>query len=218
MGSEQHHSRATLDGAASSFGGLGERLRARRAASGVGVRELARRIGVSASLISQIETGKVQPSVNTLYAMVAELSGSFDELLFGESDVEPAVMSDTSGQTSAVVDADPPSPTIQRAAQRKSIELNHGVRWERLTRGSEPGVEFLYVVYESGAASAPPDDFQRHTGREWCYVISGALRVTIGPHDYVLNAGDSMTFDASLPHRLAGTDAQKAEAVWFLIR
>ena len=54
---------------------------------------------------------------------------------------------------------------------------------------SEPGVEFLYVIYEVGGASSPNDTFQRHSGHEWGYVISGELKVTIGFRDHVLEAG-----------------------------
>ena len=48
--------------------GVGPRLRARREERGVSLRELARRLGVSPSALSQIETGKSRPSVGTLYA------------------------------------------------------------------------------------------------------------------------------------------------------
>ena len=63
---------------------IGEQLRTRRHARGLSLRELADRMGVSASLISQIERGRANPSVSTLYAMVAELDVSLDELLFNE--------------------------------------------------------------------------------------------------------------------------------------
>ena len=63
---------------------IGEQLRARRHSRGLTLRELADRLGVSASLISQIERGRANPSVSTLYAMVAELDVSLDELLFNE--------------------------------------------------------------------------------------------------------------------------------------
>ena len=68
-------------GAAVRLGGerhvaLGERLREKRTERGLGLRELARRLDVSPSLVSQIETGKIQPSVRTLYAMVSELGVS----------------------------------------------------------------------------------------------------------------------------------------------
>src|SRR6478752_7663155 len=61
---------------------LGHRLRAAREQKSIGVRELARRLGVSASLISQIETGKTEPSINTLFAIVSELELSVNEIVF----------------------------------------------------------------------------------------------------------------------------------------
>src|SRR5215471_8764080 len=63
--------------------GLGPRLREARSAGGLSVRELARRVGCSASLISQIERGVSVPSVGVLYALATELGSSLDYLLFG---------------------------------------------------------------------------------------------------------------------------------------
>jgi quercetin dioxygenase-like cupin family protein/DNA-binding XRE family transcriptional regulator len=59
---------------------IGERLREERVRRGISVRGLARDIGVSASLISQIETDKSQPSVSTLYAITTALGISIEEL------------------------------------------------------------------------------------------------------------------------------------------
>ena len=66
----------------SALGIVGSRVREERLAQRIGVRELARRVGVSASLISQVELGKASPSVGTLYAIVNELGLSLDELFF----------------------------------------------------------------------------------------------------------------------------------------
>ena len=63
---------------------MGERLRAARTARGLSLRELAGRLAVSPSLISQIETGRSNPSVSTLYAIADELDVSLDELLFND--------------------------------------------------------------------------------------------------------------------------------------
>jgi transcriptional regulator with XRE-family HTH domain len=60
--------------------GVGAHLRARREEQGVSLRELARRLQISPSALSQIETGKSRPSVGTLYAIVSELRMSLDEL------------------------------------------------------------------------------------------------------------------------------------------
>ena len=64
--------------------GIGERLRTERTKAGISQRELARRLGLSASLISQLESGLSKPSVGTLYAIVTELDLSLDKLLRGD--------------------------------------------------------------------------------------------------------------------------------------
>ena len=62
---------------------VGSRLRAERERRGIGLRELARRVGVSPSLVSQIELDRVNPSVSTLYAIVTELGMTMSDV-FGE--------------------------------------------------------------------------------------------------------------------------------------
>src|SRR2546430_14769740 len=64
---------------------LGPRLRAIRLGKGIGLRELARRLELSPSAISQIETGKMQPSVRTLYAFASEFGVTVDEVLFDQA-------------------------------------------------------------------------------------------------------------------------------------
>lgn len=67
---------------------IGARLRAARRHQGVSVRGLAREIGVSASLISQIETDKSSPSVSTLYAITTALGISIEDLFGDDPDVD----------------------------------------------------------------------------------------------------------------------------------
>ena len=200
-----------------AYEGLGARLRARRDEVGISLRELGRRIGVSASLISQIETSKVQPSVATLYALVTELGGSFDHLLFGEPPLpaaEAALPASPADLLSTILTY-PRGPAVQRADNRKTIQFTEGVRWERLTQHSVPGAEFLYVVYEPGAESGPPTEYQRHSGREWCYVINGTLQLVVGFDEHELRAGDAITYDATVPHRLTNRGDEPVEMVWF---
>ena len=73
---------------------LGPRLRAIRLRRGIGLRELARRLDLSPSSISQIETGKIRPSVRTLYALASEFGVTVDEVLFNEP--PPAADADVS--------------------------------------------------------------------------------------------------------------------------
>ncbi len=184
---------------------IGEHLRARRHELGLSLRDLADRLGVSPSLISQIERGRANPSVSTLYQLVGELDVSLDELLFEERRPSGAAATPAAGGP------------IQRATTRHRIRLASGVIWERLTTESEPGVEFLYVVYEVGGASSPEDAFQRHNGHEWGYVLSGTLQVTVGFRQYLLEAGDSLSLDSTTPHRLANVGDTPVHAIWFVL-
>lgn len=182
---------------------IGEHLRARRHELGLSLRGLADRLGVSPSLISQIERGRANPSVSTLYQLVGELDVSLDELLF----------EDRRGPAAADLAGGP----IQRATERHRIRLASGVIWERLTTLSEPGIEFLYVIYEVGGASSPEDAFQRHNGHEWGHVLSGTLQVTVGFRQYLLEAGDSLSLDSTTPHRLANVGDTPVHAIWFVM-
>ena len=195
---------------------MGDRLREARRRHQLSLRTLAGRVGLSPSLISQVETGRAKPSVSTLYALANELDVSLDELLFNDR------RSDGSGRrpSEPALSAARPGPNgspVQRAGNRKVIRLASGVTWERLTTGSEPGVDFLYVIYEIGGASSPASAFQRHAGHEWGFVLSGTLGVTIGFEDHLLHAGDSMSIDSTIPHRLYNVADVPVHAIWFVL-
>ena len=194
---------------------MGEHLREARRARHLSLRDLAERLGVSPSLISQIETGRANPSVSTLYAIAAELDVSLDELLF--NDGRPFEAAPPPGHSDAPGGTLGGSSPIQRAADRHRIRLASGVLWQRLTTESEPGVEFLHVTYEVGGASSPEDAYQRHSGHEWGYVLSGTLEVRIGFDEYVLGAGDAISINSGMPHRLANIGDVPVEAIWFVL-
>ena len=69
---------------------IGARIRAQRSRRGMSLRALAREIGVSPSLISQIETDKSQPSVSTLYAISSALGVGVEDLMTLAGDGHPA--------------------------------------------------------------------------------------------------------------------------------
>ena len=197
---------------------MGERLREARQARNLSLRTLAERLGVSPSLISQIETGRANPSVSTLYAIAAELDVSLDELLFNDRRLPETVAPARPGVGAATTGGTMARGTARPARRRSpSIRLASGVNWERLTTLSEPGVEFLHVTYEVGGASSPPDAFQRHPGHEWGYVLSGRLQVRIGFEEYVLEPGDAISINSSIPHRLATLGDEPVHAIWFVL-
>jgi len=177
---------------------VGRELRAGRERAGLGLRELARRRGISASALSQIETGRSRPSVGTLYAIVTELDMSLDALF---------------SRRRAPLET--PRSVVQRGADRPAIELESGVRWERLTPAAEGPYDFLYLVYELGGASTSDGQLISHSGREYGLVLDGTLEVTVGDEVHLLEAGDSISFDSTIAHRLRNAGDEPAEAVWF---
>jgi transcriptional regulator with XRE-family HTH domain len=194
---------------------MGERLRAARRERGLSLRVLAERLGVSPSLISQIETGRANPSVSTLYAIAAELDVSLDELLFNDRRLPDLRRVDDMNPDSPMAAAI--APHVQRGSDRTSIRLASGVLWERLTTTSEPGVDFLYVTYEVGGASSPANEFQRHAGHEWGFVLSGTLGVAIGFDVVVLHPGDSISIDSGVAHRLYNAGDVPVHGIWFVL-
>jgi transcriptional regulator with XRE-family HTH domain len=181
---------------------VGHRLRTERERLGIGLRELARRVGVSPSLVSQIELDRVNPSVSTLYAIVTELGMTMSDV-FGEQPGERVVQRN--------------GGLAESPETRRVINLASGVRWERLTRDSDRDVEFLYVVYPVGAESCPANALMTHGGREYGYVTSGTLGVQVGFEEYELGPGGSIAFDSSSPHRLWTIGDEPVHAVWVVI-
>jgi transcriptional regulator with XRE-family HTH domain len=192
---------------------LGPRLRAIRLGRGIGLRELARRLDLSPSSISQIETGKMQPSVRTLYAFAEELGVTVDEVLFASGPVAPSTLPSAEAEPPTAPSAGP-GLAVQRAVDRPSITLNSGVTWERLMFWADEDVEFIEATYEPGGASGPPDGFVRHNGHEFGCVLEGTLRVVVGFDEFVLGPGDVITFPSSTPHRLSNDGADTVRAIW----
>ena len=193
---------------------LGAHLRAQREAAGISLRELARRLDVTPSLLSQVERGLAQPSVATLWAVVSELGLSLDALFAdgGAPGGEEPVR----------------RPIVQRAGERTAIDLEGGVRWERLTPSAtsiDPDVVFAFVTYAPGedagtahpAAASPPAaaGAARHRGTEYGYLISGRLAVEVGDESFELGPGDSIVFASETPHRFRAVGEEPTSAVWW---
>lgn len=222
---------------------VGSRVREERLRQKIGVRELARRVGVSASLISQVELGKASPSVGTLYAIVNELGLSLDELFFqqpggrrgrgrtdGDADDVPFA-GQVAADRSDVTVADPGheaghwgvellgrnvDPVVRRGSG-KVIQLATGVRWERLAPPTPQDVDFLEVAYQPSSESCPPDSLMRHAGHEYGHIIRGRMGVTVGFDTYELGPGDSVAFDSTMPHRLFTIGEEPVEAIWVVV-
>jgi transcriptional regulator with XRE-family HTH domain len=195
--------------------GLGPRLRLVRSSRQLSVRELARRVGCSASLISQIERGVSVPSVGVLYSLATELGSSLDYLLFGsgagpDADAAPAAIPDPKA-------AEPPPAIVQQGCDRRIIDLASGVRWERLTPQSEAMTDFLEVIYSPGGHSTDERRPLRHDGREYGLVINGTLTANVGFESYELGPRDSIAFDSSTPHEYLNKTGDVVRAIWVVV-
>ncbi|HET9672749.1 MAG TPA: helix-turn-helix domain-containing protein [Actinomycetota bacterium] len=189
---------------------IGSRLREERDRVGISQRELARRVGLSPSMISQIESGQSKPSVSTLYGIVTELGVSLDDL-FGANGAAVAVGDGGSAGGSTHV-----GPMV-RVEDRHVIDLDSGVRWERLTSHQHEHVDFLHVVYDVGGSSASDEKMMRHPGREYGVVLDGRLGVQLGFEAYELGPGDSIAFDSAQPHRLWNLGDVPVKGIWFVV-
>jgi transcriptional regulator with XRE-family HTH domain/mannose-6-phosphate isomerase-like protein (cupin superfamily) len=176
------------------------RLKAARAAANLSVRELSRRVGISASMLSQIENGRAQPSVATLYALVSTLSLSLDELLSGN----------------AVRSGRPDTPVVT-PANRALLVMETGVTWERLTPGPDPLVDALLVTYPPGSSSTSGGGLMRHTGHEYGFLLSGRLTVHLGFENFVLEPGSAISFDSATPHAYVNEGTEAAQGIWHVI-
>ena len=190
------------------------RLRAERKKSGMSLRALAKAAEVSPSLISQIETGKVNPSVGTLVALATALSIPLDELFSDDGETEA-----DNSQAATFARSGPGSgqSPILKPRDRPSVDLAGGVRWERLTPTSDSKVTFLYVTYGVGGSSSPPDALMQHEGREFGLVLEGRLGAQIGTESYDLGPGDSIVFECSRPHRFWTIGDAPAVVVWTVV-
>ena len=199
---------------------IGPRIRAERERRNVTIRALARVIGVSPSLISQIETGKSQPSVSSLYSITSALALSLEDLFDASDTTEPAApptpASGTSLRYFGTNRAKAVGPHVS-PDDRELLTLDSGVTWERLGQVPHHHVDFLLVTYPPGSASSVEGRLMRHSGTEYGYLISGMLELNLGFDKYMLAAGDSVCFESTKPHGYRNDGKVPAVGVWFVL-
>lgn len=203
------------------FASIRGRLVERRQQLGMSMSELARTIGVSPSMISQIERGQSLPSVETLFALATALGATVDTFFSSadggarEAGAVPAVRELPRVDHAAARPASPHRYLV-RKAERAAIDIQGGVRWERLTPFAMDEMEFLELIYEPGAQSN--ENLYRHPGFEMVVVLEGRFEIHVGFDVYTLDEGDSVAFASSLPHRYVNPLAQVSRAITTILR
>jgi transcriptional regulator with XRE-family HTH domain len=181
-------------------------------AKGLSLRAVAAAVGVSPSLLSQVETGKTNPSVSTLYALVDHLGVPLEDLVPSK----PGPASAPSPEHLSFAGADDPS-VIQRRENAPTIEMENGVTWERLAVGSFGLVDPLITTYAPGGSSSVEGRMMRHSGIEYGYIMEGELTLKLDFDTYLLRQGDSMCFDSLRPHLYINHTDTVTRGLWFVV-
>ena len=168
-------------GSAADVAAIGGRVKALREAMDHSLRDLSERSGVSPTMLSQVERGATSPTLAVASKIAAGLDLSLSQLL--RLDETPHVV-------------------VGRAGDHRRHERG-GHRIEELTPPL-PGLRADVSTHEldPGAITGEPGDSPMHEpgSRETAVVLDGHVVLAFGSENYMLGPGDSVTFDADLPH------------------
>jgi transcriptional regulator with XRE-family HTH domain len=183
---------------------IGIRLAELRKEHRYSIRKLAERAGVSASLISDVERGKVEPSISTLKRL-SDALGTTLTFFFSE----PV---DGSGR---VVRAS--ERVVLRGAEHANNELRSaiqtsGIRFELASPGQAESIEAIFGRYEVGASLG--EEPVTHEGEEWGMVLRGRLKVWVGDEIHFLDPGDAIWYPSTTPHRMENVADEPTEYIW----
>jgi transcriptional regulator with XRE-family HTH domain len=182
---------ATANGATSE---IGPRVKALREAMGLSLRDLAERTAVSAPMLSQVERGETSPTLSIAGRIACGLELSLSQLLRLDE-----------GEGVSVV---------RRSERRTGGARNRGHAYEIVTPPL-PGqrAEVSAHTLKPGAATGGPGDPPMHEAgsRETAVVTDGTVTLKVAGQEYRLQSGDSVTFDADLPHHFENPEP-KGEA------
>ena len=170
---------------------LGQAIRTRRIEHGHNVSALARAAGISSSALSQIEHGRVQPSVATLRRIAASLGIP----VFGLMD--PAPEADL---------------VVVKAGQRKTLGLpGSPVIYQLLSPNLSGHLEVLYYEVEVGGVTS--EGGASHPGEECCFILRGSGRLEIAGRVFELDTGDAITYSGEAPHALRNVGDETLVAI-----
>jgi transcriptional regulator with XRE-family HTH domain len=179
---------------------IGQRLRELREQHRLTMRGLAELAKVSASLISDVERGRVEPSISALKRIAAALDTTLIYFFSENGPSEERVV--RKGE--------------RRALRRPSVvgpgEAESGVQFELASPASTEAIEAIYGRYDVGASMG--DHPVTHEGEEWGMVFRGRLKVWVGDDIYFLEPGDAISFSSTIPHRMANAADEVTEYIW----
>jgi len=176
---------------------VGKKLKAIRLKSDMTIQELAAQSNVSSNMISRIERGLTIPSVEILMKLATVFDKSINYFVEEVSTTHEIVYSTPGRRDTTVYDDD------------------NNMHTESYTSGlRDPQfMSFLCTVPKGGTSG---HKHMHHPGDELIVLVEGTLKVTIAGEEYLLNAGDSLSFKSHLPHRWDNVGQADARVIWTL--
>jgi transcriptional regulator with XRE-family HTH domain len=176
---------------------FGERLRKVRERRRVTLKEVADRVGVSESLVSQIERGRVSPSIDTLLAVADVLEVDLDYLFRDYKRTKRL--------------------SLVRKEQRSSMVFQ-GVSYHQLSTMTDPSEEHAIEAFILEIAPAGKTGNQEfgHPGKEMGIILEGEGELSYGTESYSLKEGDCVTFPSDIPHLLRNIGGETLRAIWVI--
>ncbi len=192
-----------------SYDTIGVQIKKRRLELGMTGRELARRTGLSASFISQLERGKTKVSLETLRLIAEHLEVSILNFL----SEEPPVLESQPGRESVAI-PQRGNPVVRVADRPKLTFPDSGVCYELLARDLSHKMETMCGRLAPGTGNVARR--LRLPTEEFIYVLSGSLTVGLRSGEHRLNTGDTIYFEGDDLVRLACA-SEEEEAVWISV-
>jgi transcriptional regulator with XRE-family HTH domain len=175
---------------------LGAAIRTHRKAAGLTLQEVAQKADLSISYLSQIERNLLTPSLSTLKRVADVLSIPAGELMFSSDGA--------SGPGTAI-------GVVRRKSRKRLFFPGSDICYEMLTPDMRRRASLLWIVAPPGSESG---SVFSHEGEDGVVVLSGVLDVEVGDVWHVLEAGDSIYFNAELSHRWRNSHSEPVEAIW----
>ena len=171
---------------------IAARIRELREIAGVSAESVAVQLGIPLEQYGQYEQGQCDIPIGILYQIATTFQTELTTLLTGD---EPRLHMYSVVRKQKGIDVE-----RRRGYAHQSLAFNFA------HKKAEP---FLVTV-QPGLPDCQPST-NTHPGQEFNYVLKGTLKVVIGPHEIMLEEGDSLYFDASVPHGMAAMQDQPAQ-------
>lgn len=173
---------------------IGERIKKSRNDKGLSLRDLATKVELSASFLSQIEQGKASPSIENLKKIATSLDVRVSYLIEDEDDVN--------------------NTELMRRNERKYIESRDSNTMIALLTSSNMDKTMEPILYEIGPYGESGRSFYNHNGEEFIFILEGKLDIYIDNVVHNLSEGDSLYFKSTQNHRFKNNTDKTTKAIW----